>query len=65
MGWPPFIVVPCVGATWLAQGARKGGNGSARQQSGRAGVRLHGTAATGVMKGTRRGRFCPYAGVGW
>jgi hypothetical protein len=31
MGWPPFIVVPCVGATRPAQGERKGGDGWARR----------------------------------
>jgi hypothetical protein len=31
MGWPPFIVVPCMGATRIAQGEMKGGDGSVRR----------------------------------
>jgi hypothetical protein len=33
MGWPPFIVVHCVGAMRPVQGERKGGDSSVQQQS--------------------------------
>jgi hypothetical protein len=43
-GWPPFIVVHCVEATWAASGEREGGNGSARRRGAAAkGVRVKGT----------------------
>jgi hypothetical protein len=32
-GWPPFIVVHCVEATWAASGEREGGNGSAVERA--------------------------------
>jgi hypothetical protein len=48
MGWPPFIVVHCVGATQPAQGERKGGDGSVRRQSQHALARHRVAASMGA-----------------
>jgi hypothetical protein len=72
MRWPPFIVVPCVGATRPAQGERKGGDGSARRQSDRLGARSCDVEAQrqrasdgeldrgGIQVSTRRNEGCQH-----